>query len=245
MQTYDLLMLLVLVATTMFGFWKGMAWQIASLASLLVSYSVSLKFSEELAPVFGNTAPWNRFVAMLVIYIVTSFVIWTIFRLVSGIIDRVKLNGFDHQIGGLIGFSKGVLLCVAITFFAVMLLPQAQKDAIVASRSGHYIVVLLDKADAIVPEEIHQVIGPYIHRIEQQLDPNYQPEPGHEIHASWPKQPAGSWPTDSWPTQAKPESSWPEQQPPTTVDQPAWPPQPQPAWPDPPQTADRPTDAPI
>src|SRR5690242_6833164 len=59
MQTYDLLMLLVLVATTVFGFWKGMAWQVASLASLGVSYIASLKFSEQLAPVFCEHAPWN------------------------------------------------------------------------------------------------------------------------------------------------------------------------------------------
>ena len=110
MQTYDLLMLLVLVAATMFGFWKGMAWQIASLASLVVSYFAALQFSERLAPTFGDTAPWNRFVAMLVIYIVTSFIIWTVFRLVSGVIDKVRLEAFDKQLGAMFGFAKGVLL---------------------------------------------------------------------------------------------------------------------------------------
>ena len=69
MQTYDVLMLLVLVAATFFGFWKGMAWQIASLASLVVSYFVALRFSGQLAPMFGDSEPWNRFVAMLAIYI--------------------------------------------------------------------------------------------------------------------------------------------------------------------------------
>ena len=43
MQTYDLLMLLVLVCATIFGFWKGMAWQLASLASLVVSYIAALQ----------------------------------------------------------------------------------------------------------------------------------------------------------------------------------------------------------
>ncbi len=179
MQTYDMLMLLVLVAATFFGFWKGMAWQIASLASLVVSYFVALRFSGQLASTFGDTEPWNRFVAMLAIYIATSFVVWMLFRVVSGAIDRVKLESFDHQLGALIGLAKGVLLCVAITFFAVTLLPQAQKDSIMASQAGHYIVVLLDKTDSVVPPEIHEVIGPYIHRIEERLDPNYQPTPGH------------------------------------------------------------------
>ena len=37
----------------------------------------------------------------------------------GGAIDRVKLNEFDRQMGALVGFAKGVLLCIAITFFAV------------------------------------------------------------------------------------------------------------------------------
>ncbi len=45
METYDICMLLVLVAATVFGAYKGMAWQIASLASLVVSYFVALRFS--------------------------------------------------------------------------------------------------------------------------------------------------------------------------------------------------------
>ena len=37
MQTYDLVMLAVLGFATIFGFWKGLAWQVASLASLVVA----------------------------------------------------------------------------------------------------------------------------------------------------------------------------------------------------------------
>ena len=194
MQTYDMLMLLVLVAATLFGFWKGMAWQIASLASLVVSYFAALRFADQLAPMISNTQPWNKFVAMLAIYIVTSFAIWTLFRLVAGLIDRVKLDGFDHQIGALIGLAKGVLLCVAITFFAVTILPQTQKDVIVASRAGHYIVVLLDKTHAVFPPEIHDVLHPYMHRLEQELDPKHQPPVGQDFQALWPRQTPPSWP---------------------------------------------------
>ena len=52
--------------------------------------------------------------------------IWLVFRLVSGLIDRVRLKEFDRQMGALFGAAKGVLLCVAITFFAVTLSTQAR-----------------------------------------------------------------------------------------------------------------------
>ena len=111
---------------------------------------------------------------MLVIYMVTSFMIWTGFRLISGVIDKVKLEAFDKQLGAMFGFAKGVLLCVAVTFFAVTLLPPTQGEMIVGSQSGQYIAQFLSKADAVMPPEIHQVVDPYLHRVQQRLNPGFQ-----------------------------------------------------------------------
>ena len=259
MQTYDMLMILVLVAATLFGFWKGMAWQVASLASLVVSYFAALKFADQIAPMISSHAPWNKFVAMLAIYIATSFVIWTLFRLVSSVIDRVKLDGFDHQMGALIGFGKGVLLTIAITFFAVTILPQNQKDMIIASRTGEYIVRLLDKTHTIVPPEIHDVIHPYVERLEQRLDPSHTPhspsgfQPASGFQAQWPANQVPGWPAEAetsgnrWPQEQQalpqqPPSVYQQQQQQTGPESQS---QPIPAWPTQPQTADRSGAAPL
>lgn len=238
MQTYDLLMLLVLIATGMFGFWKGMAWQIASLASLVVSYFVALKFADQLAPMISSHAPWNKFVAMLAIYIGTSFVIWMAFRLVAGVIDQVKLQSFDRQMGLLFGLAKGALFCVAITFFAVTILPQAQKEMILASRTGEYIVVALDKTESVVPPEIHQVIHPYVERIEQRLDPGSQSPAGSNIQSLWPRSAETTLPDPSsrWPKQSTDTTPQPTPTPPVDVAPSNW------AQPSQPHTADRPSE---
>jgi membrane protein required for colicin V production len=176
MDWYDILMLSVLGLATLFGAWKGMTWQLASLASLVLSYFLALKFSGPLAPLFGTTAPWNRFVAMLAIYIATSIAVWLGFRLVAGVLDKIRLRDFDHQIGGLFGLVKGLLLCLGITFFALGLAPD-MRDHIITSRSGHYISALLNNADAVMPPEIHQVLDPYLDKLENRLDPTkpFQP----------------------------------------------------------------------
>jgi membrane protein required for colicin V production len=150
-------------------------------ASLVVSYFVALKFADRIAPLVSQHAPWNKFVAMLLIYAGTSLAIWMIYRAIGSAIDRVKLNEFDRQMGALVGFAKGVLFCIAITFFAVTILGQQQRDQILSSRSGRYIVQVLDKADAVAPPEIKQVIGPYLNRINERLDPNYQPNPQQDL----------------------------------------------------------------
>jgi len=174
-------MLAVLAATTIFGFWKGLAWQIASLASLIASYFVALRFAGQLAPMISEHEPWNKFVAMLIIYAAASLAIWMVFRLVAGFIDRVKLKEFDRQMGALVGFAKGILFCIAITFFAVTILSQEKRERIIASRSGRYIVRFLNHADAVAPPEIKSVVGPLIDKVEQRLNPDYQPDPNTDI----------------------------------------------------------------
>jgi membrane protein required for colicin V production len=224
MQYYDLVMVAVLVGATVFGFWKGMAWQLASLASLVVSIFVAAKFRMQLAPMFGQQAPMNQFAAMLAIYAGSSFVIWMLFRFVSGAIDKVKLQAFDKQMGALFGFAKGVLLCVAITFFAVTLMPPAQGQAIVNSRSGHYIVAFLNKAESMVPPEYHQAVVPYLDKVEDRIS-NGNPNGGQGFQIPWPtgatqsntnaSSPAGGWPQIGWPASqpqtAAPQNAWPQQ----------------------------------
>jgi len=209
MQTYDFIMLFVLFGLTIYGYSKGMAWQIAYLASFIASYFVATKFSGQLAPLFGDSAPWNKFVAMAAIYAATSLAIWILFRGVRGGIDRVKLQGFDRQMGAIIGAARGVLWCVGITFFSVTLLPDHQKQHVIASQSGRQIARLLDKADAVVPPELHQVIAPHLERLEQELNSRQsglgngfaqqganQQQLGGNVQNGWPQQPATAqgWP---------------------------------------------------
>ena len=177
MELYDICMLVVLVGTTVFGAWKGMAWQVASTASLVASYAVSLRFSAQLAPRFGQQAPLNRFIAMFVLFAGTSLAIWLLFRVVAGFLNRMRLKEFDRQMGALFGAAKGVLLCVAITFFAVTLSAKA-RTAVLNSRSGYYIAVLLDRADGVMPRELHEVLDPYLKKLEQELDPAKKPAAG-------------------------------------------------------------------
>ncbi|MEX0586529.1 MAG: CvpA family protein, partial [Pirellulales bacterium] len=137
MQFYDILMVGVLAGATVFGAWKGLAWQAASIASLIVSYFAALRFRDVIAPYVHAEAPWNRFGAMLIIFVAVSLAIWLVFRYVSDAIDRVKLREFDRQLGALVGLAKGVLFCVVITFFAITLAETA-REPILKSKSGYY-----------------------------------------------------------------------------------------------------------
>ena len=169
MQAYDLIMLIVLAATTIFGAIKGFAWQLASLASIVASYFIAYLFRNDVAKMINAEPPWNLFLAMLLLYFGSSLIIWMMFRLVSTSIDKVKLKDFDRQLGAGFGLIKGMALCMLITMFAMTLLGSAQQQRIANSRSGLYISRALANAGGILPTELKKVVGPYIDNVEQRL----------------------------------------------------------------------------
>lgn len=171
MQTYDIIMLVVLGIATFMGAIKGFAWQIASLASIFVSYFVAYTFRNDVAKYIHAQEPWNGFLAMLLLFAGSSFVIWVVFRLMSSAIDQMRLRDFDRHMGALLGLGKGVLYCLLITMFAVTLLGPRQQQAIVDSRSGSYISQILTATNGIVwPKEVEQIVRPYLQRVEQRLE---------------------------------------------------------------------------
>lgn len=173
-QAYDLIMLIVLGMSAIFGAIKGLAWQIASLASILVSYVVACRYRGRVAEMIDAQPPWNSFLAMLILYVGTGFVIWVCFRLVSGVIDKIRLKTFDRHLGALFGFGKGIIFCLLITMFAMTLLGAKQQAAICQSKSGYYISAFLDKARLVLPQEVHSTIGEYLARLDSQLKQGQQ-----------------------------------------------------------------------
>jgi membrane protein required for colicin V production len=170
MEIYDIIMLVVLAGAMLLGAIKGFAWQLASIASIVISYVVAYKYREPFSESIQAEPPWNRFLAMLILYIGTSLLIWAAFRMISGSIDRLKLREFDRQMGAVFGLAKGALLCTLITLFAVTLAGDRVRKTIVHSTSGLYIAKVLDQSDAVIPSELHDVVEPYLHRFDEQFN---------------------------------------------------------------------------
>ena len=103
---------------------------------------------------------------MAVLYVITAGAIWILFRLVSNIIDRVKLKEFDRQLGATFGLAKGVLYCVVITFFAVTL-SESSRQVVLASRSGDLIARGIRNANPILPEDVRKYLGEYIDELDK------------------------------------------------------------------------------
>lgn len=168
MQAYDVFMLAVLGAAIAWGAWKGLAWQIASIGSIGLSYFVAVNFRGPVSQLFHYQPPeWNNFLAMLVLFLGTSLVVWVAFNLVRDFLEKVQLKEFDRQVGGLVGGVKGVLICTVITMFTMGLGTESQRQAVVTSRSGYYIARLLEKVEPLMPAEYRQQLSQTIAQLEQ------------------------------------------------------------------------------
>jgi membrane protein required for colicin V production len=188
MQPYDVLMLAVLVAATLWGAYKGLAWQIASIGSLVASYLVALRLREPLAAYIPAEAPWNIFLAMLILFVGTGAIVWLMFNVISEFIEQLKLQAFDRQLGALFGAAKGALICALITLFGVTLLGEGQRQAICNSRSGYYLAWLLDRAQPLIPRELHPVLAPYLDELEQSVPhPHASGASGVDGTSRWPQ----------------------------------------------------------
>ena len=169
MSIYDIVMLAVMLGAIFFGAWKGLAWQVASIASIVVSYLVALNFSNTVAAMLPIDPPWNRFAAMLILFLGTSLVIWVVFGRLKESIKRMNLAAFDRQAGAMLGAVKGALLCMVVTMFSVSLLGESAAKAICDSRTGGYIVRGIESLPAIVPTELHAVVQPYIEEFQESI----------------------------------------------------------------------------
>ncbi|WP_153556587.1 CvpA family protein [Roseimaritima sediminicola] len=165
METYDILMLVVLGGAALFGAIKGFAWQVASIGSIVASYFVAYRYREPFSQSISADPPWDRVLAMVILYVGTALLIWVAFRMLSRTIDRMKLREFDRHIGAVFGLGKGILYCTLITLAAATMLGPEKRDVIARSRSGFYISKLLAHSRGVMPGEVQQALQPYIDQL--------------------------------------------------------------------------------
>jgi membrane protein required for colicin V production len=169
MQTYDIVMLVILAVATLTGAIKGLVWQVASLASLIASYLVAFKYGQVVAGWIPAGRPWNVIFAMLGLFVVTAAAIWFVCQLIHDWLDRVKLKSFDRQIGALLGLLKGVIFCILLTGVAVTFFGPTVRGAVARSQAGHVIGRVLDRSADFLPEEMNEVLEPFVELVNRQL----------------------------------------------------------------------------
>lgn len=162
----DLLVIGVVLGAALLGAWKGLAWQLAGILSLVAGFVVALPLSGPTAHFFGQTAPLNRFIAVAVLYAAVSLAIYLTAFFYREAIQKWKLDNWDRHLGSLLGVVKGGLLCLTLTFFAITLFA-GLREPILTTRSGKAMAYTMNALHPVWPPGMHAIIHPYIHHLEE------------------------------------------------------------------------------
>lgn len=171
---YDALMLLIVIVGVVQGAWRGMAWQIAPIASLVCGYIIAYPMSVTAAQYFGKP-PLNRLWAMIAIYLVVSMVVYMIVRSIRHSLEQMKLVEFDRHLGAVLGGLKGGLFAVAITIGLITVSDQA-RDMILKSESSTIAARTMNTISPILPKALNDLVAPYVKNLNDQL-PNIADNP--------------------------------------------------------------------
>lgn len=184
---FDLLIVGILLYAIWKGASKGVVWQLAAIAALVLCFAFAESLSLKLAPMINVKAPLNRWIAMLVIYLVFSFISFTLARNLKTAIDSMKFNEFDRHLGAILGLVKGVLFSLFLTFFLITISDSA-RATVLSSHSGYAAAIILNELAPVMPKELHGVLDTYLAKLDHPGVPvhdhehEWDDEEGHGDH---------------------------------------------------------------
>ncbi|MCL2709248.1 MAG: CvpA family protein [Planctomycetaceae bacterium] len=169
MSVFDLIIIAILAALTLRGIWKGMVSQIVSVASYVVCWIVATRFGSLVAPTIPLEAPWDQVAAMAIVFLITLVGIRFAQTALEKLIKDWHLEKLNKSLGGLLGFAKGLLLCLIITFFAVML-SDTSRAVVFNSKTGSHLVQLLTRISLFVPKDSYEFVHTQFEQFHSKID---------------------------------------------------------------------------
>jgi|GEM_PF-824152 len=166
MTVYDVAMVCMVVAGVAWGFWRGITWQLASIASLILGYSASRTLSTQVADQFPGEPVVARALAMIVIYAAVSGGVFLVAWIVRATLRKMQFEAFDRHLGMMLGAVEGILLGLIVTLFVVSLAPSTRQP-IFSSPTGHMVGLLMETLGPVLPAEARRVLAPFWHEGEE------------------------------------------------------------------------------
>ncbi|GHT14069.1 hypothetical protein FACS1894170_10710 [Planctomycetales bacterium] len=162
MSVFDIIVFTILVALTLRGIWKGMISQIVSVGAYFVGWIIASRFAFLVAPSIPAEEPWNQVGAMAVLFVVVMVAVRFFHAVLESFVKRLHLEGLNKLLGGALGCLKAVLVCMVLTFFAVML-SETSQNIVFQSKTGNFFVDVITKTSTFVPNDSYELL-------QQQLD---------------------------------------------------------------------------
>ena len=158
MSNFDLAMLALVVAASLWGAYHGLVRQATTLGAWAVGVIAATLFRQPVAELIGGTAPANEIGAAIIVLFATSLVVHLIGNQVRQWIKDSQLEGFDRQMGLLLGAAKGIAVATIVTI-AGYHLHEPARDEIVQSHTARHVVRIVERVEPLVPQPARQWVS--------------------------------------------------------------------------------------
>ena len=156
LEWVDALMLGVLAASVLIGMWRGLVFELLSLAGWLVAYAASQYLAPRVAvhiPV-GSDGSDLRAAASIVVCFLAVLLAWALLaRLVRALLHTTALQLPDRLMGGAFGALRALVLLLVVAT-VVSMTPLADSQAWEASAGRPWLERMLQGLRPLLPAEI-------------------------------------------------------------------------------------------
>lgn len=201
-QVVDLLVVGVLLYCTIRGASRGLLSQLAWVVALLLCFKFAGTLSPALEPFIAVAPPLRQWLAMLAVYVGLCGAAFLAAGMASSWMEKTKILDFDRHLGGLLGFAKGIVICLTIMYFLITMSPSI-RNIVGQTYSGYGAAVILSHSQVLlnlVPEHAVPMVQHVIDRFNQHLRPTGDDLAGATVAdpGSFPELASGSRQADSW-----------------------------------------------
>lgn len=145
----------ILLIFIIWGLARGLVRSIFGLLGIIVGIIVASEFYSKF---FITHMHWEyaKMLSFIVLFIITYGVIYLIGRLLSAVLNSLKLSFIDHLLGGVVGLLRGSII-VWIVCFVVMLLPNGN-EKIMHSRVSLLVLKEFKWLETYLPKDIRDKV---------------------------------------------------------------------------------------
>ena len=146
MTTFDIVVCSILGLSLLSSLFKGFVKEVFSLLSYLGGFLLAIKYQGNFAQVLMeniSSKPIAKVIAFVTIYVLAYTIISLVGKVIKGmLVSGTKLSMFDRLMGGIVGFGRGMVIVIAVTF-PLQFFPEIMRKVTKDSETIPYLVKAL------------------------------------------------------------------------------------------------------
>ena len=146
MTTFDIVVCSILGLSLFSSLFKGFVKEVFSLLSYLGGFLLAIKYQGNFAQVLMeniSSKPIAKVIAFVIIYVLAYTIISLMGKVIKGmLVSGTKLSMFDRLMGAIVGFGRGMVIVIALTF-PLQFFPEIMRTVTKGSETIPYLVKAL------------------------------------------------------------------------------------------------------